>query len=34
MQGLVKHPFLLDLDKDLRAVDPEIPIPQETVGML
>lgn len=31
MQGLVKHPFLLDLDDDLRAVDPEIPIPQETV---
>lgn len=32
MQGLVKHPFLPDLDDQLRAIDPEIPIPRETVS--
>ena len=31
MQGLVKHPFLPDLDDALRAIDPEIPVPEETV---
>ena len=31
MQGLVKHPFLPDLDDELRKIDPDIPVPQETV---
>ncbi len=31
MQGLVKHPFFPDLDDELREIDPEIPIPTETV---
>ncbi|MDE0420810.1 MAG: ATP-grasp domain-containing protein [Gammaproteobacteria bacterium] len=31
MQGLVKHPFLPGLDDELRAIDPDIPVPQETV---
>jgi acetyl/propionyl-CoA carboxylase alpha subunit/acetyl-CoA carboxylase beta subunit len=31
MQGLVKHPFQVDLDEELRRIDPEIPVPQETV---
>jgi acetyl/propionyl-CoA carboxylase alpha subunit/acetyl-CoA carboxylase beta subunit len=31
MQGLVKHPFSDDLDPQLRQIDPEIPLPQETV---
>ncbi|MDH3641117.1 MAG: ATP-grasp domain-containing protein, partial [Gammaproteobacteria bacterium] len=31
MQGLVKHPFLPELDEELRRIDPEIPIPQESV---
>ncbi len=31
MQGLVKHPFYEDLDRDLRSIDPEIPIPTATV---
>ena len=31
MQGLVKHPFLPDLDDELRDIDPDIPVPQETV---
>ena len=31
MQGLVKHPFLEDLDDALRAIDPEIPVPEDTV---
>ncbi len=31
MQGLVKHPFLPELDEELRRIDPEIPVPQETV---
>ena len=31
MQGLVKHPFYADIDTQLRAVDAEIPVPEETV---
>ena len=31
MQGLVKHPFYTDLDDELRAIDPDIPIPSDTV---
>ena len=31
MQGLVKHPFQQELDEELRHIDPEIPVPQETV---
>lgn len=31
MQGLVKHPFNLDLDRQLRAIDPTIPTPVESV---
>lgn len=31
MRGLVKHPFAGDLDKDLRRVDPAIPLPTESV---
>jgi acetyl/propionyl-CoA carboxylase alpha subunit/acetyl-CoA carboxylase alpha subunit len=31
MQGLVKHPFFDDLDDALRRIDPEIPLPAETV---
>jgi acetyl/propionyl-CoA carboxylase alpha subunit len=31
MQGLVKHPMLPDLDDDLRRIDSEIPVPQESV---
>ena len=31
MQGFVKHPFLPDLDDDLRRIDPDIPVPTETV---
>jgi acetyl/propionyl-CoA carboxylase alpha subunit len=31
MQGLVKHPFFDDLDDALRRIDPEIPLPSETV---
>ena len=31
MQGLVKHPMLPTLDQELRRIDPEIPIAQETV---
>jgi acetyl/propionyl-CoA carboxylase alpha subunit len=32
MQGLVKHPLFDDLDVELRKIDPEIPVPQETVA--
>src|SRR5262245_23267232 len=32
MQGLVKHPFYPALDQDLRRIDPEIPVPEESVG--
>ena len=31
MQGLVKHPFHAGLDGELRSVDPEIPVAEETV---
>jgi acetyl/propionyl-CoA carboxylase alpha subunit/acetyl-CoA carboxylase alpha subunit len=31
MQGLVKNPFQAALDEELRAVDPEMPIPAEEV---
>jgi acetyl/propionyl-CoA carboxylase alpha subunit/acetyl-CoA carboxylase alpha subunit len=31
MQGLVRHPFFDDLDDRLRKIDPEIPLPSETV---
>ncbi len=31
MQGLVKHPFLPDLDETLRGIDPTIPVPEDTV---
>ena len=31
MQGFVRHPFLPDLDDDLRRIDPDIPVPTETV---
>jgi acetyl/propionyl-CoA carboxylase alpha subunit/acetyl-CoA carboxylase alpha subunit len=31
MQGLVKNPFVADLDEQLRAVDPSIPVPVNTV---
>jgi len=31
MQGLVQHPFLPELDEQLREIDPEIPLPTENV---
>ncbi|MBH81901.1 MAG: carbamoyl-phosphate synthase large subunit [Gammaproteobacteria bacterium] len=31
MQGLVQHPFQPELDEELRRIDKEIPVPQETV---
>ena len=31
MQGLVEHPFHLDLDNELRRVDPDIPLPKESI---
>ena len=31
MQGLVQHPFAPNLDTELRKVDPEIPVPVETI---
>ena len=31
MQGLVKHPFHTELDDELREIDPDIPIPSDTV---
>ena len=31
MRGLVKHPFAETLDEELLAVDPQIPVPTETV---
>lgn len=34
MQGLVKHPFIEDLDTELRGIDPDIPVPSETVGQV
>jgi acetyl/propionyl-CoA carboxylase alpha subunit len=32
MQGLVKHPFHPELDQALSAIDPDIPLPQESVA--
>jgi acetyl/propionyl-CoA carboxylase alpha subunit len=32
MQGLVKHPFAPDLDQELRRIDPDIPVAQESVA--
>ena len=32
MQGLVKHPFHPELDDALKAIDPDIPVPEETVA--
>lgn len=32
MQGLVRHPFHEGLDDALRAIDPDVPIPRETVA--
>ena len=31
MTALVKNPFVADLDKKLRAVDPDIPLPSQTI---
>ena len=31
MQGLVRHPFHAQLDAELRRIDPEIPVAEETV---
>ena len=31
MEGLVKHPFFADIDPDLRHIDPDIPIADESV---
>ena len=31
MQGLVKHPLLPELDDELRNIDPDIPVPVESV---
>jgi acetyl/propionyl-CoA carboxylase alpha subunit len=31
MQGLVRHPFLAELDGALRRIDPDVPVPNETV---
>jgi len=31
MKGLVKNPFIADLDEQLRAVDPSIPVPVDSV---
>ena len=31
MQGLVKHPFIDDLDQKLRQIDADMPVPSETV---
>ncbi len=31
MNGLVKNPFVADLDQQLRAVDPSIPVPVDSV---
>jgi len=32
MQGLVQHPFHPELDEALRMIDPDIPLPHESVG--
>ena len=31
MQGLVEHPFQPELDNELRRVDPDIPLPKESI---
>ncbi len=31
MRGLVSHPFAANLDEKLRQIDPEVPLPTETV---
>ena len=31
MQGLVRHPFYEDLDDELRRIDPDIPVPRESI---
>ena len=31
MAGLVKHPFSIEHDKELRKIDPSIPLPTETI---
>ncbi len=31
MQGLVKHPFFPDLDKQMREIDAEIPLPRDSI---
>ena len=31
MQGLVKHPLLPELDDELRQIDPDVPVPVESV---
>ena len=32
MQGLVRHPFHDGLDEELRKIDPDIPVPKESVA--
>jgi acetyl/propionyl-CoA carboxylase alpha subunit len=32
MQGLVRHPFVDDLDDALRRIDPDVPVARESVG--
>ena len=32
MQGLVRHPFHEGLDEELRKIDPDIPVPKESVA--
>ena len=31
MDGLVRHPFLPEIDEQLRAIDPDMPIAQYSV---
>jgi acetyl/propionyl-CoA carboxylase alpha subunit/acetyl-CoA carboxylase alpha subunit len=31
MKGLVKHPFNAEIDEELKSIDPQIPLPQESV---
>ena len=31
MQGLVKHPFLLEQDEELLRIDPQMPLPEVTI---
>ena len=32
MQGLVKHPFHKNLDGDLKSIDPDIPVPTDSIA--